>query len=262
MAENNIIQNYQNDNSVGNNYNNPNNVILRLMKREIQFNFDPKSFQTSIINSINNILNQNQPSGNQILNVVGNEIESMSKNLIEAFTQIRGTIDDLREACIKVYEEDFKYKKNNDENIQNIYCQNNELNENNKNITKKQDQIINNQVILKNDINNNINSIKEINNNMNDIQNNSKKIISENDLNLKKFKGENEKIIKEIDNINNGKLNELEEKLKIIDRKCNIYENNINNIKSSISNLENSNNNNSNKISQIENKTKQKYIKN
>ena len=160
MAENNNIQNYQNDNSVGNNYNNPNNVILRLMKREIQFNFDPNSFQTSIINSINNFLNQNQPSGNQILNVVGNEIESMSKNLIEAFTQIRGTINDLREACIKVYEEDSKYKKNNDENIQNIYCQNNELNENNKNITKKQDQLINNQIILKNDINNNINSIK------------------------------------------------------------------------------------------------------
>ena len=56
---------------------------------------------------------------------------------------------------------------------------------------------------------------------MNDFQNISKKLISENDLNLKKFKGENEKIIKEIDNINNGKLSELEEKIKILDRKCN-----------------------------------------
>ena len=226
------------------------------MNREIQFNFDPNNFQSSIINSINNLLRQSNPNANQILQIVGTEIQNMSKNLIDAFTEIRGTINSLKEACIKAYEDDSMYKMNNDKNIQNILIQNNELNESNKNIMKNQNQLIDNQNILKKDINNNINEIKEINNNMNDIQNNSKKMISENDLNLKKFKGENEKIIKEIDNINNGKLSELEEKIKILDRKCNNYENNINNIKSSISNLENTNNKNLNKISQIENKQK------
>ena len=67
MADNNNIQIYQNNNLGGNNQNNPNNVILRLMNREIQFNFDPNNFQSSIINSINNLLRQSNPNANQIL---------------------------------------------------------------------------------------------------------------------------------------------------------------------------------------------------
>ena len=120
MAENNNIQIYQNNNLEGNNHNNPNNVILRMMNREIQFNFDPNNFQSSIINSINNLLRQSNPNANQILQIVVIEIQNMSKNLIDVFTEIRGTINALKEARIKAYEDDSMYKINNDKNIQNI----------------------------------------------------------------------------------------------------------------------------------------------
>ena len=90
------------------------------MNRKIQFNFDPNNFQSSIINSINNLLRQSNPNANQILQIVVIEIQNMSKNLIDVFTEIRGTINALKEARIKAYEDDSMYKINNDKNIQNI----------------------------------------------------------------------------------------------------------------------------------------------
>jgi hypothetical protein len=120
MADNNNIQIYQNHNLKRNNQNNANNAIIRLMNRKIQFNFDPNNFQSSIINSINNLLRQSNPNANQILQIVVIEIQNMSKNLIDVFTEIRGTINALKEARIKAYEDDSMYKINNDKNIQNI----------------------------------------------------------------------------------------------------------------------------------------------
>jgi hypothetical protein len=120
MADNNNIQIYQNHNLKRNNQNNANNAIIRLMNRKIQFNFDPNNFQSSIINSINNLLRQSNQNANQILQIVVIEIQNMSKNLIDVFTEIRGTINALKEARIKAYEDDSMYKINNDKNIQNI----------------------------------------------------------------------------------------------------------------------------------------------
>ena len=61
--------------------------MTNLLNKILSSLMSSDKYSTSIINSINTILNQNQPSGNQILSVVGNEIENMSKNLIEAFTE-------------------------------------------------------------------------------------------------------------------------------------------------------------------------------
>ena len=56
---NNQIQNYSHNNFANNNPNNNIPVTLRQSNREMLLNIDPEVFQSSIINSINNFLNNN-----------------------------------------------------------------------------------------------------------------------------------------------------------------------------------------------------------
>ena len=87
----------------------------------MQFLIDPGIFQTSVLNSINNYLSNNMIDqnqiGNNILQIVGKELQDMSNKLIEAFSTVNKNIDDLRQNCGIAYSESKQYKDNNNNHI-------------------------------------------------------------------------------------------------------------------------------------------------
>ena len=140
MADNNNqIQNFSNNIFSNNNQNNSIPVTLRQSNKEMLLNINPDVFQTTILNSINNFLNNNRSGqyqlgrqyqlGNQIMQQVGNELQNMADNLVDAFKIVKDSIDDLREKCGSSYSDDKNYKDINDKNINILADQNSALQE-------------------------------------------------------------------------------------------------------------------------------------
>ena len=62
---NNQIQNYSNNNFSNNTQNNRSPLVLRQSNREMLLNINPEVFQSSILNSINNFINNNRNNQNE-----------------------------------------------------------------------------------------------------------------------------------------------------------------------------------------------------
>ena len=122
MADNNNqIQNFSNNIFSNHNQNNSIPVALRQSNKEMLLNINPEVFQTTILNSINNFLNNNRSGqyqlGNQIMQQVGNELQNMADNLVDAFKIVKDNINDLKEKCCSSYSDDKNYKDNNNKKI-------------------------------------------------------------------------------------------------------------------------------------------------
>jgi len=174
-----------------------NNITLREVKKEMQFSLDTNVLQTTLINSINEILKQNQSNTDQvvgkILTMVGQEIDKLSGNIISAFNEVRDRIDKLELKCASVYEENDQYKKNNSKSIDTIFSQNKIINNNQTNINEK----------LQNQENELTNFNKDLKNIKIDIKNIQKETKSKASLfasqeQLTKTNEANEKLFKEV----------------------------------------------------------------
>ena len=196
-AEQNLIQNNLNSYLAQGNHPQPNNITLRAVKKEMQFNLDTNVLQTTIINSINEILKQNQSNTDQvagkILTMVGQEIDKLSGNIISAFNEVRDRIDKLELKCASVYEENDQYKQNNSKNIDTIFSQNQIINNNQTNINEK----------LQNQENELTNFNKDLKNIKNDIkiiqkETKSKASLFASQEQLTKTNEANEKLFKEV----------------------------------------------------------------
>ena len=171
---------------------------------------------------------------------VGNELQNMADNLVDAFKIVKDSIDDLREKCGSSYSDDKNYKDNNDKNINILADQNSALQEKTSILENSNKNIIdtNNKIIK--EINNqteNINNMNKYMNNLNEDNNKSKAKIKENEECLKKIKYENENSLKDL----SIKYTNLEDKLNKLVTQNDKIVNEIKIIKENILELQNAN---------------------
>ena len=260
MSENNNqIQNYSQSNFSNNNQNNNIPVTFRQTSKEMQFLIDPGIFQTSVLNSINNYLSNNMIDqnqiGNNILQIVGKELQDMSSKLIEAFRTVNENINDLRQNCGIAYSEDKQYKDNNNNNIDFLAGKNSALEKKTNELEDSNNNLINTNKRIMSEIVSQTENIIKMNdniNNLNEDHNKSKVQIKENEEYLKKFKGENENSYKEL----SIKCATFEDKLNKLTIQNEKIINELNIIKKNVSDLQIEDKNNLNLLNTVENDNK------
>ena len=111
----NKLQNIQNNmvaSSNGNDQQVIGNLFITEGFRKMMVNIDPNTLQISINNAINEIIQMNfknsQELGQKILEMVGQEIINLSKNICEALNEIRNNMTILENKCSKFYNEEKK----------------------------------------------------------------------------------------------------------------------------------------------------------
>ena len=224
----NKLQNIQNNmvaSSNGNDQQVIGNLFITEGFRKMMVNIDPNTLQISINNAINEIIQMNfknsQELGQKILEMVGQEIINLSKNICEALNEIRNNMTILENKCSKFYNEE----KKEVEVLSNSYSN---LNNTNQNIVEGLKQMKNaddmkNTAI--NNINEKLDSTQQYLDKIgNEVINNSKSInqIVEN-INQKV-----EKKVNELDKKINSNSNKIENEKKRNDEMNELVKNKIN----------------------------------
>ena len=111
----NSLQNIQNNmvaSSNGNDQQVIGNLFITEGFRKMMVNIDPNTLQISINNAINEIIQMNfknsQELGQKILEMVGQEIINLSKNICEALNEIRNNMNILQDKCSQFWNEEKK----------------------------------------------------------------------------------------------------------------------------------------------------------